>query len=229
MAVPDTTNFSLNDVRNELGLGSTTSLSACFSAAVDSLFDPMHKGSKDRLSNFRNYGAFTTTLSVSPTSRSVSSSSGSFTVTVTSNTQWNISESLKWISTSVTSGTGNGTFTVTYTANILTSTRSGTITVTTNDGSLSATISVSQSGSSGQTTYSVQVGTGSSSSSACGYAITNPSTYYLTGSSNLSSATGIYTNSAGTTQAPSGYYSDGSIYRYWNGSTFTGSTGNCTI
>lgn len=53
--VPDTNTFSLNDVRTVLGLGSTASLSSCFSASVDGCFDILYKGSKDRLSNFRHY------------------------------------------------------------------------------------------------------------------------------------------------------------------------------
>lgn len=55
MAVPNTNTFSLEDVRVELGLGATTSLSACFSSADPSGFDAAYSGSKDRLSNFRNY------------------------------------------------------------------------------------------------------------------------------------------------------------------------------
>lgn len=57
MSVPDNNTFTMNDVRTELGLTYPTSLSACFTASVDSSFDPLYKGSKDRLSNFRNYGA----------------------------------------------------------------------------------------------------------------------------------------------------------------------------
>lgn len=56
MAVPDTNHFSLEDVREELSLGSTTSLAACFAAADDGLFDIHYVGSKNSLLNFRNYG-----------------------------------------------------------------------------------------------------------------------------------------------------------------------------
>ncbi|MBW8242513.1 BACON domain-containing protein [Muricauda oceani] len=229
MAVPNTNTFSLNDVRVELGLGTTASLSACFAAAVESQFDDTYKGAKDRLSNFRNYGAFVPTLTVSPTSRRVSSSSGSFTVTVTSNTQWTVSESLSWVSISGASGINNDTFTVNYTTNSITQSRSGTITVTIVGGGQSATISITQSAATGQTTYQVQLGYGTSQSSACGFAITNPDYYYLTGSSNLLNATGVYFNAPGTTKAPSGYYSDGGSFRYWNGNAFSGPAGLCII
>jgi uncharacterized protein (TIGR02145 family) len=56
MSVPNTTTFSLNDVRSELGLSYPSSQSACFAASVDEYFDAVYKGNKDRLSNFRNYG-----------------------------------------------------------------------------------------------------------------------------------------------------------------------------
>jgi hypothetical protein len=55
MSVPNTNTFSLDDVRVELGLAHPTSQSVCFATAVDAAFDPVYKGSKDRLSNFRNY------------------------------------------------------------------------------------------------------------------------------------------------------------------------------
>lgn len=55
MPVPNTNTFSLNDVRLEIGLGTTASLSQCFSNANSAGFDPTYEGVKDRLSNFRNY------------------------------------------------------------------------------------------------------------------------------------------------------------------------------
>lgn len=61
--------------------------------------------------------AITSTLSVSPTFRSVTSSSGSFTITVTSNTNWSVSDNATWISVSPTSGSNNGSVTVTHQTN----------------------------------------------------------------------------------------------------------------
>jgi hypothetical protein len=52
-SVPDTDNFSLQDVVNVIG--GPGSLVACFTYAVDSYFDPAYKGSKTSLLNFRNY------------------------------------------------------------------------------------------------------------------------------------------------------------------------------
>ena len=55
MAVPNTNTFSLQDVVNEINPTSDT-LQSCFDNANPSQFDSTYQGSKDRLSNFRNYG-----------------------------------------------------------------------------------------------------------------------------------------------------------------------------
>lgn len=60
MAVPDTTDFTLQDVTTEI-FGDTAagrSLTSCFASAVSSGFDSLYSGAKDRLSNFRNYGVW---------------------------------------------------------------------------------------------------------------------------------------------------------------------------
>jgi len=56
MAVPNTTNFTLQDVVNEI-VPSLNTLRTCFNEAIDALFDWAYRGNKDRLSNFRNYNA----------------------------------------------------------------------------------------------------------------------------------------------------------------------------
>jgi hypothetical protein len=53
-SVPNTTTFSLQDVVDVVN-PTTDDLSDCFSDAVSGYFDPTYSGSKDRLSNFRNY------------------------------------------------------------------------------------------------------------------------------------------------------------------------------
>ena len=60
MAVPNTTTFTLQDVVDEVG-PTTNDLADCFSDSTDSNFVSSHKGSKDRLSNFRGYIAATVT------------------------------------------------------------------------------------------------------------------------------------------------------------------------
>lgn len=64
MAVPNTSTFTLIDVTNEFGLAPGDGLQDCFDDSVDADFDVLYKGSKDRLSNFRNYnGAVLTSFS----------------------------------------------------------------------------------------------------------------------------------------------------------------------
>lgn len=57
MAVPDTTTFTLQDVVDEIDDLPANTLQACFDEAYSDKFDSAYSGSKDRLSNFRNYGA----------------------------------------------------------------------------------------------------------------------------------------------------------------------------
>jgi uncharacterized protein (TIGR02145 family) len=53
--VPDSNDFTLQDVCNVV-LPPVDTLEYCFMYAIDCWFDPVYKGNKDRLSNFRNYG-----------------------------------------------------------------------------------------------------------------------------------------------------------------------------
>jgi len=55
MAVPNTNDFKLQDVVDEIN-PTTDDLVDCFADADSNEFDPYYEGSKDRLSNFRNYG-----------------------------------------------------------------------------------------------------------------------------------------------------------------------------
>lgn len=59
-SVPNIQGFALSDVLTVTG---GTRLSQAFTNSIDCLFDPTYKGSKDRLSNFRNYGYRTTITS----------------------------------------------------------------------------------------------------------------------------------------------------------------------
>tara|TARA_R110000822_G_scaffold227017_1_gene359625 strand:+ start:742 stop:1122 length:381 start_codon:yes stop_codon:yes gene_type:complete len=67
MAVPNTTTFSLNDVRLELGLGATTNLVACIAAASANSYDPDYYSSPaTSLLEFRNYAATPTYWTLIP-------------------------------------------------------------------------------------------------------------------------------------------------------------------
>lgn len=56
MAVPNTNTFKLSDVITFIDIFGVDSLADCFTVADAGLFDVAYQGSKDRLSNFRNYG-----------------------------------------------------------------------------------------------------------------------------------------------------------------------------
>ena len=150
------------------------------------------------------------TLSITPSTNTVSSSAGSFTANVTSNTDWVVSEGLSWVSFTGASGLFNDSFTISYTANTGTQ-RSGTINVRTDDSAFQDSISLTQNADVA-TLYSHLLGYGSSSSTACS---ANQQTYYAD-SSNFATATALYTDSAGATFAGIGYYSDGESWRYWS-------------
>ncbi len=61
MAVPNTDDFTLQDVTTEIfgDIAAGRSLTTCFTNAISGGFDSLYSGSKDRLSNFRNYGVWT--------------------------------------------------------------------------------------------------------------------------------------------------------------------------
>lgn len=56
----------------------------------------------------------------------------------------------------------------------------------------------------------------------------NPETFYVPSGQTFGTTSVIYTNSNGSGSPPSGYYSDGNDWRFWNGGSFT-STGSCVI
>jgi hypothetical protein len=55
LSVPDTTDFSLQDVCDVI-LGSQDDLVECFAEASANYFNPAYEGSKNSLLNFRDYG-----------------------------------------------------------------------------------------------------------------------------------------------------------------------------
>ena len=71
MAVPNTTTFTMDDVFDEVGY---MDLVTCFNNSVDSYFNALHKGSKDRLSNFRDYKVTVTLTSFYSSTGSTSQS-----------------------------------------------------------------------------------------------------------------------------------------------------------
>jgi hypothetical protein len=120
------------------------------------------------------------TLSVSPSSRSVSATSGTTTFTVTSNTNWNAQSNAGWC-TVTSSGSGNGTITANYTANPETTSRTATITVSAT-GAANQTVTVVQAG--GAATLTVTPSTQSVPASAGSTSFTVTSNTSWTAQSN---------------------------------------------
>jgi hypothetical protein len=145
MAVPNIDYFTLQTVVTELGCAGN--LAACFAAAIDSKFDALYKGNKDRLMNFRNYGYLVYTISASPGTCTVSALgtivSGSKTQTITcSANPWTATKSGTFFTISTTSGNSGGTITIGGFVKVTTK-KIGTISLTCG-GSVFATITVTQ-------------------------------------------------------------------------------------
>jgi hypothetical protein len=222
MPVPNTNNFSLLDVTNELP-GSENSLAECFLAAVNGQFDPAYEGSRNSLLNFRNFRAFVETLTITPVSRTFDANSHTLFVTVTSSTGWSAIDNASWISiNSPSGGLGNGSFSVNISSNPTNTARNGTITVSTTN--LSRTLFITQVGVAISTTYQVELGRSPEALNAC---FSPVNFYYITGDDEFFRATGLFTNSSGTIKASADYYSDGNIIRYWNGNSFSGFSSFC--
>lgn len=80
------------------------------------------------------------------------------------------------------------------------------------------------------TTSSVSLGFGSSANAACqAQGSGNNVTRYLPVGQGLSTATNLYSNSTGTTNAPTGYYSQSGIWRYWTGNSFSSGAQSCNF
>ena len=99
MAIPDNYNFSLYDVSYELRTESRE-LGEFFAEARDEEFDPIYKGNKDRLRNFRNYGGTPASITAPSKQTYYDASHGvrDLTVTVTGGSEdYEILTSPSWI------------------------------------------------------------------------------------------------------------------------------------
>jgi hypothetical protein len=90
MAVPNTNTFSLSEVCSELGLtGNDCTLAVCFLNVDPEKFYPRYVGLKDRLSNFRNYGAPHPIFDVQPNKiENLGAAAGQFEVQVACWGEW---------------------------------------------------------------------------------------------------------------------------------------------
>ncbi len=91
-----------------------------------------------------NQAGTSASLTVWPTNQDVGPEAGTTTFGLTSNTGWNVSESVPWLTVAPMSGTGNQTLTVTYGENATGSSRQGSIVVTATGGVPVVTVTVTQ-------------------------------------------------------------------------------------
>lgn len=97
-------------------------------------------------------------LTVAPTSQSVSSVAGSANITVTSNVAWTVTSNAAWLTRSPTSGSNNGTVAASFTANTGAA-RTGTLTFTGGGITRTATITQAAAASLSVTPSTQSVGT----------------------------------------------------------------------
>lgn len=114
--VPNTTTFTLQNVVDAVA-GPQTSLLDCVADADPSAYDPAYyTAPATSMLEFRNYeeAVAPSTLSVSPTTRSVPVSGGNAIFSVSSNESWSVSQvtgGTAW-TISPSTGTNNGSFTI---------------------------------------------------------------------------------------------------------------------
>jgi len=123
-SVPNTNTFHLTDVTAVTG---GTSLSAAFTNSTDSYFDATYKGSKDRLSNFRNYTvacSLPTLISMGYSNTNTTSSSFKVSPNISSDGGCSVTERGAVAATTpnpttsnikVSNGTGTGQYDITFT------------------------------------------------------------------------------------------------------------------
>lgn len=108
--VPNTNTFGMSDVKTVTG---RSNLRDAFTYATASYFDSAYSGSKDRLSNFRNYGA-KDTITISPSGvqfnyQGSAVTGGNRTFTVTATKAWTATLSGSRFSASKYSGNAGST------------------------------------------------------------------------------------------------------------------------
>lgn len=134
--VPNNMMFSLEDVRTELSLSATASLSDCLLNDRSCFFDSRYDDAGSQLSDYQNYGWIELKWNGSFSCSLVIADGGSAVIDLTAttiSTDWTASESENWITLSdYTSQNGSQTITVTITANATGSNRTGFVVFTDN-------------------------------------------------------------------------------------------------
>jgi len=107
---------------------------------------------------------------------------------------------------------------VSYTLNSGPSARTAILTVTDQLTGMVLNFTIEQQGQPAIPTDPVAVAWGGTQSEACSFM--EPVTMYVPEGDTFTSATTLYSNSAGNVNAPAGWYSDGTYAREWNGTSF---------
>lgn len=161
-------------------------------------------------------------LSISPTSKTVTDTPNTFQINISSNETWTAISEQTWMSIdSPNTGTGNGNITVNVSQNTLDNPRVGNIKVSISNQDKFCGVT--------QDAYTfvgepVQLTFSPKDFEVCG--LSNYSTFYIDGSS-IGNSTSLYTDSAGNNYATPNWYSDGIYKRFWNGSAWDGAESLC--
>jgi len=162
---------------------------------------------------------FTTSL----TSITYGSAGGTFPYKIASQNGFTSAESASWFSISPTTGvSGVVDFDLIINAKTDTGNRNATITFTENITLATIVITVTQNGINSPANQSITLFSSISQQDVCGS--TTSGTFYIPTGLNFGSTTVLYTNSNGSTNAPSGFYRQQiGDWREWNGTSFVDS------
>ncbi|WP_157681133.1 BACON domain-containing protein [Maribacter dokdonensis] len=151
----------------------------------------------------------------------------SFTLALKVDGAFTVSRSSNWFSISPSSGSGDTTLTVTLTANTNGLSRLGILTVTSTPSGKTFSYEFDQDGIQTNPTSAVPLSVSQGARDVCELYPGTVTTYYVTQGKTFTNTSILYSDNAGTTNAPAGYYSNGEYHRYWNGSQFTGNMIEC--
>jgi hypothetical protein len=161
-------------------------------------------------------------LTLSQYESSGNSSAGSIVVNVESNTEWTVVLKAGWLSIDIQyEGIHDETIAIGYESNPG-SQRVGSFEVRTTEGNIIREYTFTQEGE--ITTSPITLAKSSSGQSACdNFDYGFYTTKYIE-EQDFFSAVNLFSTENGSTYATSGWYSDGNIHRYWDGTQFTSNT-----
>lgn len=141
---------------------------------------------------------------------------------------WSSSRTETWISVSPTTGTFATTTELTFTWSQNNSGVPRTSTFTFDNGTEQLYLTFNQSTTPPPARTAIDLGRhGTVADSACINYTSFPKEYWIPAGQSFNTATELYASEAATSYVSAGYFSNGSGYRYWNGSSFTISITSC--